>query len=109
MDRKMTRRQFLWGSIAGGAILGSGLGYPQGVHGQATNLRFSTWHVPVGRDVQTVWIPMMEELKKRSQGKLAYTMFAGSALGKGRSTMISCQRVCRFRILHRHLDARPIS
>jgi TRAP-type C4-dicarboxylate transport system substrate-binding protein len=83
MNQKMTRRQFLWGSIAGGAILGSGLGYPQGVHGQATHLRFSTWHVPVGRDVQTVWIPMMEELKKRSQGKLAYTMFAGAALGKG--------------------------
>ncbi len=49
----------------------------------AENLKFSTWHAAVGREVQTVWIPMMESIKKESDGKLDYTMFAGGALGKG--------------------------
>lgn len=46
-------------------------------------IRFSTWHVPTSREVQTVWIPMLEEIKKRSQGRLDYQLFAGGALGKG--------------------------
>jgi TRAP-type C4-dicarboxylate transport system substrate-binding protein len=37
----------------------------------------------VGYEVKTVWIPMLEELKKRSKDRLGYTMFAGGALGKG--------------------------
>jgi TRAP-type transport system periplasmic protein len=49
----------------------------------AENLKFSTWHAAVGREVQTVWIPMMESIKKESDGKLDYTMYAGGALGKG--------------------------
>ena len=59
----MTRRELLKQSIVGGVAIGTGLGHVHLAHAQ-TNLRFSTWHVPVGRDVQTVWIPMMEELKK---------------------------------------------
>ena len=47
------------------------------------HLRFSTWHPPASREVKTVWIPMLEELKKRSNGRITYTMYAGSALGKG--------------------------
>jgi TRAP-type transport system periplasmic protein len=47
------------------------------------NIRFSTWHPPVGREVQTVWIPMLEELKKRSDGRITYTLYAGAALGSG--------------------------
>lgn len=47
------------------------------------NIRFSTWHVPAGADVQKLWIPMLEEMKKRSNGRLDYTMYAGGALGKG--------------------------
>lgn len=47
------------------------------------NIRFSTWHVPAGADVQKLWIPMLEEMKKRSDGRLTYTMYAGGALGKG--------------------------
>jgi TRAP-type C4-dicarboxylate transport system substrate-binding protein len=39
--------------------------------------------VPVGYEVKTVWEPMLEELKKRSKGRINYMMFAGSALGKG--------------------------
>jgi TRAP-type C4-dicarboxylate transport system substrate-binding protein len=78
----VTRRKFLKNSIIGGITLGAGLGHLQFAHAQ-TNLRFSTWHVPAGRDVQTVWIPLMDELKKRSKGRISYTMFAGSALGKG--------------------------
>ncbi|MCX7856879.1 MAG: TRAP transporter substrate-binding protein [Deltaproteobacteria bacterium] len=53
------------------------------LHAQTTNIRFSTWHTPVGREVKTVWIPMLEELKKRSDGKISYIMYAGGALGKG--------------------------
>jgi len=47
------------------------------------HIRFSTWHPPVSREVKTVWIPMLEELKKRSNGRITYTMYAGGALGPG--------------------------
>ncbi|RLB04921.1 MAG: ABC transporter substrate-binding protein [Deltaproteobacteria bacterium] len=47
------------------------------------HIKFSTWHPPVSREVKTVWIPMLEELKKRSGGRITYTMYAGGALGKG--------------------------
>ncbi|MFH1116752.1 MAG: TRAP transporter substrate-binding protein [Pseudomonadota bacterium] len=46
-------------------------------------IKFSTWHPPASREVKTVWIPMLEELKKRSNGRITYTMYAGAALGKG--------------------------
>ena len=47
------------------------------------HIKFSTWHPPMSREVKTVWIPMLEELKKRSNGRITYTLYAGSALGKG--------------------------
>jgi TRAP-type C4-dicarboxylate transport system substrate-binding protein len=47
------------------------------------HIKFSTWHPPASREVKTVWIPMLEELKKRSGGRITYTMYAGGALGKG--------------------------
>lgn len=47
------------------------------------NLKFSTWHPPASREVTTVWTPMLEELKKRSDGRITYTLYAGGALGKG--------------------------
>jgi TRAP-type C4-dicarboxylate transport system substrate-binding protein len=47
------------------------------------HLKFSTWHPPASREVKTVWIPMLEELKKRSNGRITYTLYAGGALGKG--------------------------
>ena len=82
MCNGITRRDFLKNSLIGGIALGGGLGHVHLAHAQ-TNLKFSTWHVPVGYEVKTVWIPMMEELKKRSKDKINYTMFAGGALGKG--------------------------
>lgn len=51
--------------------------------GDGIHLKFSTWHPPASREVKTVWIPMLEELKKRSGGRITYTLFAGGALGKG--------------------------
>jgi TRAP-type C4-dicarboxylate transport system substrate-binding protein len=83
MSKIITRRDFLKGSVAGGIILGTGLGHSHFAYGQTTNLRFSTWHVPVGYEVKTVWIPMLDELKKKSKDRVTYTMFAGGALGKG--------------------------
>ena len=47
------------------------------------HIKFSTWHPPMSREVKTVWVPMLEELKKRSDGRITYTMYAGGALGKG--------------------------
>jgi TRAP-type C4-dicarboxylate transport system substrate-binding protein len=47
------------------------------------HLKFSTWHPPMSREVRTVWKPMLEELKKRSNGRITYTLYAGGALGKG--------------------------
>src|SRR5512135_454813 len=83
MKKKFTRRDFLKGSLAGGVLLGTGLGHSHLAYGQATNIRFSTWHVPVGYEVKTVWEPMLGDLKKKSNGKITSTMFAGGALGKG--------------------------
>ena len=63
------------------------LGLLSAVHahaaGKKIHIRFSTWHVPAGADVQKLWIPMLEEMKKRSDGRITYTMYAGGALGKG--------------------------
>lgn len=57
---------------------------PQSFAGEGeVNIRFSTWHPPAGADVQKLWIPMLEEMKKRSNGRITYTMYAGGALGKG--------------------------
>ncbi|MFZ5587175.1 MAG: TRAP transporter substrate-binding protein [Thermodesulfobacteriota bacterium] len=47
------------------------------------HIKFSTWHPPASREVKTVWIPMLEELKKRSNGRITYTLYAGAALGSG--------------------------
>lgn len=82
MCNEILRRDFLKGSVIGGIVLGAGFGHFHLAHAQ-TNLRFSTWHPPVAREVKTVWIPMLEELKKRSKDRINYTMFAGGALGKG--------------------------
>ena len=48
-----------------------------------THIKFSTWHPPASREVKTVWEPMLEELKKRSNGRITSTLYAGGALGKG--------------------------
>src|SRR5512135_167763 len=80
---ELTRRDFLKGALIGGAALGMGLMGEDLLFAQSTNIKFSTWHPPVSREVKTVWTPMLEEMKKKSDGKLAYTMYAGAALGKG--------------------------
>lgn len=50
---------------------------------ETMHIKFSTWHPPVAREVKTVFVPMLEELKKRSGDRITYTMYAGGALGKG--------------------------
>ncbi len=47
------------------------------------HIKFSTWHPPASKEVKTVWEPMLEELKNRSEGRITYTLYAGGALGKG--------------------------
>ncbi|MCD6297025.1 MAG: TRAP transporter substrate-binding protein [Deltaproteobacteria bacterium] len=47
------------------------------------HIKFSTWHPPMSREVKTVFIPMLEKLKAKSNGRITYTMYAGGALGKG--------------------------
>ena len=47
------------------------------------HIKFSTWHPPVAREVKTVFIPMLDKLKAKSNGRITYTMYAGGALGKG--------------------------
>jgi len=79
----ITRRNFLKNSVIGGVALGAGVGIYELAYGQATNLRFSTWHPPMSREVKTVWEVMLEEMKKKSGGKISSTMYAGAALGKG--------------------------
>lgn len=81
--RGLSRREFLKAVGIGAAAMGSGIFTVGDLFAKEQNLKFSTWHPPVSREVKTVWIPMMEELKKRSAGGLQYTMYAGAALGKG--------------------------
>ncbi len=47
------------------------------------NIRFSTWHPPAGEECQNTWTPMLEELQKRSNGRITYTPYYGAALGAG--------------------------
>ena len=63
------------------ALLTSGV--PASAQDSKLHIKFSTWHPPASREVTTVWIPMLEELQKRSNGRITYTMYAGGALGKG--------------------------
>jgi len=79
----ITRRNFLKNSVIGGMALGAGVGIYELAYGETTNIRFSTWHPPLSREVKTVWEPMLAEIKKKSGGKIASTMYAGGALGKG--------------------------
>ena len=79
----LSRRSFLKGTAIGGLALGMGLLDTRLLQAEAVNLKFSTWHPPLSREVKTVWTPMMEEIKKRSTGQMVYTMYAGGALGKG--------------------------
>jgi TRAP-type transport system periplasmic protein len=83
MCNDLTRRGFLKGMVAGGTALALGLNEPRMLQAAVMRLKFSTWHPPVGREVKTVWTPMLEEMKKVSKGSLDYTLYAGAALGKG--------------------------
>ena len=47
------------------------------------HIKFSTWQVPAGVECTTLWPPLFEELKKRSNGRITVTMYPGGALGKG--------------------------
>jgi len=78
----ITRRDFMKNSVIGGVALGAGVGGFYEIALGQTNLRFSTWHVPVSREVKTVWEPMLNELKKKSKDKVSSTLYAGGALGK---------------------------
>ncbi len=66
--------------VATAALLGAGAARAAE---STMNIKFSTWHPPASREVKTVWVPMLEELKKRSNGRITYTLFAGGALGSG--------------------------
>ena len=70
-------------SLSSVLILGIMVSSQQTAHAQSVNIRFSTWHVPVGYEVKTVWEPMLEDLKKKTNGRITSTMYAGAALGKG--------------------------
>ena len=71
----MKKKSFLIGVVV--LMLAAVFVLPAGTMAQSKstmNIRFSTWHVPVSREVKTVWIPMLEELKKRSNGRITYTL-----------------------------------
>ena len=82
MFHQMTRRDFLRNALIGGVAVGTGLGHYHLASGE-THVKFTTWHPPLSREVKTVWEPMLEEMKKRSGGKMTFAMYAGGALGKG--------------------------
>ncbi len=77
-------------------VLGLGLNGSQLAYGQ-TNIRFSTWHVPVGYEVKTVWEPMLETLKEEEQWtKLPIPCIPEVPWARARSIMTSSQRVFRI-------------
>jgi TRAP-type C4-dicarboxylate transport system substrate-binding protein len=51
--------------------------------GETLYLNFSTWHPSESPEVQTVWIPMLQALGERSEGRIAYAIFDGAALVSG--------------------------
>jgi TRAP-type C4-dicarboxylate transport system substrate-binding protein len=51
------------------------------------NIKFSTWHPPAGEECQHAWTPMLEELEKRSNGRITYTPYYGAALGAPSGTL----------------------
>jgi TRAP-type C4-dicarboxylate transport system substrate-binding protein len=76
------RKRFIVGFLLAGVL--ALLFFATGTMAQSKmHIKFSTWHPPVAREVKTVWTPMLEELKKRSNGRITYTLYAGGALGKG--------------------------
>ena len=80
----MKKSVWLMGLLAALLVcFGSFTGAKAADDNKTIHLKFSTWHPPVSREVKTVWIPMLEELKKRSNGRITYTLYAGAALGKG--------------------------
>jgi TRAP-type C4-dicarboxylate transport system substrate-binding protein len=78
-------KKFVWlfCLMAGLLVILGGVTGARAEEKKSIHLKFSTWHPPVSREVKTVWIPMLEELKKRSNGRITYTLYAGGALGKG--------------------------
>jgi TRAP-type transport system periplasmic protein len=64
-------------------LLAAGGAFAADSKGGTMHIKFSTWHPPASREVKTVWTPMLEELKKRSNGRITYTLYAGGALGSG--------------------------
>lgn len=50
---------------------------------ETMEIKFSTWHVPTSDECTTVWDPMLEELEKRSGGRITTTTYYGGALGAG--------------------------
>ncbi|HQK47517.1 MAG TPA: twin-arginine translocation signal domain-containing protein, partial [Syntrophorhabdaceae bacterium] len=54
-----SRRNFLKALLVGGAAAGVGMLDPKILLAQTTQIKFSTWHPPVGKEVKTVWIPML--------------------------------------------------
>ncbi len=90
MSKRITKKEFLGVSIICVVlflVLGTGLSTPQVAYGQTTNLRFSTWHVPVGYEVKTVWEPMLEQLKKKSNGKITSTHVCRRGSGQRPGTL----------------------
>jgi TRAP-type C4-dicarboxylate transport system substrate-binding protein len=71
--------------MSGAAALGISLGGFESAEASAgtAKIRFSTWHAPAGKEVKTVWEPMLERLKKGSSDRVHSILFAGGALGKG--------------------------
>jgi TRAP-type C4-dicarboxylate transport system substrate-binding protein len=50
---------------------------------ETMNIRFSTWHLHDSLEVQIVWIPMLEELREQSKGRINYTLLDSAVLGSG--------------------------
>jgi len=56
---------------------------PSTPSGETVEINFSTWHPPASQECVAVWDPMLEELVKRSDGRITYTTYYGGALGAG--------------------------
>lgn len=56
---------------------------PEVIIKETMHIRFAAMYPPLGLDATTVYTPMLDELVKRSDGRITYTTYYGSALCAG--------------------------
>ena len=79
----MLRDTILFVVLACYCCLAASFGSAELPPNETVSFKFSTWHLHDSLEVQTVWIPMLEELREQSNGRISYTLLDSAMLGSG--------------------------